>query len=70
MNEVRRVEASNQDAKDLMHSRYKHEEERLKLLHQSELSKKVLDQAKGSIALEAKEDKIKTLKSDITLLLH
>ena len=70
VSEARRVEASKQDAKDLMLSKHRHEQECLKLLHQSELSKKGLEQAKGNIALEAKEDKIKTLKSDITVLLH
>ena len=70
VSEVRRVEASKQDAKDLMLCKYNHDEERIKLLHQSELSKKVLEQVKVSMALEAKEDRIKTLQSEITLLLH
>ena len=37
LGEVRRVEPSKKDAKDLMLSRHKHEEERIKLVHQSDL---------------------------------
>ena len=56
------------DLKDMMTARFKHDEERLKLSHQSEIAEKVLEVTRNSVELEAKDEQIKALKGEITTL--
>ena len=68
VSETKSVQASKDDSRVSLAGKYKICEERLKLTHQSDMNKKLLGEAKHAITLDSKEDKIKSLKTQIESL--
>ena len=62
------MQASKDDLRVTLAATYKLSEQRLKLSHQSEMNKKLLEEEKHDITLDSKEDKIKSLKTEIESL--
>ena len=59
---------SKRELKDSLVSRAKLEEERTKFIHSTEVSKLTLEKSKSELVIQARDDKIKILESEIDSL--
>ena len=68
--DCRDVELSKRELKDSLKSKFKIEEQRLQLAHQSEETKTILQHQKDELLISHLEDKIKSLLGKIDCLKH
>ena len=66
--DIKEVEMSKRELKDSLVSRAKLEEERTKFIHSTEVSKLTLEKSKSELVIQARDDKIKILESEIDSL--
>ena len=66
--DIKDVELSKRELKDSLVSKAKLEEERIRFVHSTEVSKLTLEQQKSGLVIQAREDKIKILESEIDSL--
>ena len=70
MQDLRESEESKKELKDSLVSKFKLDEERLNLKHQSEMNERLLEKLKNDLLIQSHEDKIKRLEGDIDHLKH
>ena len=70
MQDLRESESSKKELKDSLVCKFKLDEERLNLKHQSEMHKRLLDKQKNDLLIQSHKDKIKRLESKIDTFKH